>query len=196
MPVRSRCCCALPSQSSDLVLSNIKIPAMNAIQFIQFLSGLADPPRLALMSVAEGRILASAKLTAQSPGVNVVAVLRKPVQASEVAALLADLISFPQPRRPRVFQLDAEPEGHEWRRALADEHIRAWSQPRGFPSGGSTVATEALTRWVTEHAGLLLSSRGSASPGSGQALHCWPLPAFSRIRFQSGGSAPHTPALR
>ncbi|MBJ9965632.1 hypothetical protein [Burkholderia seminalis] len=79
------------AQSSDLVLM---------IQFIQFLSGLADPPRLALMSVAEGRILASSKLTAQSPGVNVVAVLRKPVQASEVAALLADLISFPPAPAP------------------------------------------------------------------------------------------------
>lgn len=143
----------------DLVVSDLKMPGMDGIQFIQLLSGLPHPPLLALVSVDRGRMLASARLAAQSLGLNVVGVLRKPVQASEVADLLDELVSVQQSPRGQVRPLGIEPREQELRRALVDGRITAWFQPKVCIQSGLTVAAEALARWVTEHDGVLSPAR-------------------------------------
>lgn len=143
----------------DLVVSDLNMPGMDGIQFIQLLSGLPHPPLLALVSVDRGRMLASAKLAAQSLGLNVVGVLRKPVQESEVAELLGELGSIQQSPGGRVRSLGAEPGEQELRRALLDGRITAWFQPKVCIRSGLTVAAEALARWVSEHDGVLPPAR-------------------------------------
>lgn len=81
------------SQAYDLVVSDLQMPGMDGIQFIQALSAMPNGPLLALVSVDQGRMLASAKLAAQSFGLKVLGVLHKPVHASEVDDLLRRLSS-------------------------------------------------------------------------------------------------------
>ncbi len=147
------------AQAYDLVVSDLQMPGMDGIQFIQLLSALPHPPLLALVSVDRGRMLASARLAAQSLGLNVVGVLRKPVQASEVVELLDELASIQGTRRHGLPHVETEPGEWELRQALLDGRITAWFQPKVCLQSGRTVAAEALARWVSERDGVLSPAR-------------------------------------
>lgn len=143
------------SRHYDLVVSDLKMPGMDGIQFIQRLSALPHPPPIALVSTERGRMLASARLAAQSLGLSVVGVLRKPVQAASIALLLEDLASVQMRRRRGGAALSTEPEDPVLREALKDGRITAWFQPKVCLRSGRTVGAEALARWVSADDGVL-----------------------------------------
>lgn len=143
------------SQAYDLVVSDLQMPGMDGIQFIQALSAMPNGPLLALVSVDQGRMLTSAKLAAQSFGLKVLGVLHKPVHASEVDDLLRRLSSVLVTPRYSPPDLRTEPEEQELRQALLEGRITAWFQPKVCLQSGRIIGAEALARWVTEHNGVL-----------------------------------------
>jgi CheY-like chemotaxis protein len=62
-------------QPYDLVVSDLLMPGQDGIQFIQALAAQPRPPRLAVVSAAPRRMMTSARLMAESLGLDVVGLL-------------------------------------------------------------------------------------------------------------------------
>ncbi len=136
-------------QPYDLVVSDLLMPGQDGIQFIQALAAQPRPPRLAVVSAAPRRMMTSARLMAESLGLDVIGLLPKPVAAADVDTLFEALAQA----RP---SLDAssmqaavrpEPDARELRQAMADGSLTAWFQPKKSLQSGRVVAAEALVRW-------------------------------------------------
>ncbi|AWH16583.1 diguanylate phosphodiesterase [Stenotrophomonas sp. ZAC14D2_NAIMI4_7] len=142
-------------QPYDLVVSDLLMPGQDGIQFIQALAVQPRPPRLAVVSAASRRMMTSARLMAESLGLDVVGLLPKPVAAADVDALFQALAQprAPAARGPAVAL--PEPDAPQMRAALADGSLTAWFQPKKSLQSGRVVAAEALVRWTHPQLGTL-----------------------------------------
>ncbi|WP_379655102.1 EAL domain-containing protein [Pseudoxanthomonas sp. UC19_8] len=140
-------------RSYDLVLSDLLMPGQDGIQFIQALAAQSRPPRLAVVSAAPRRMMTSARLMAESLGLEVIGLLSKPVAENDVEALFQALA------RDRVAPAAAatvvEPDAQQLREAMADGSLTAWFQPKKSLQSGRVVAAEALVRWRHPQLGTL-----------------------------------------
>ncbi|WP_312705753.1 response regulator, partial [Stenotrophomonas lactitubi] len=112
-------------QAYDLVVSDLLMPGQDGIQFIQALAAQPRPPRLAVVSAASRRMMSSARLMAESLGLDVVGLLAKPVAASDVDALLDALAQTRPAVRTSPAALTPEPDAAQLRQALADGSLTA-----------------------------------------------------------------------
>lgn len=144
-------------QSYDLVVSDLLMPGQDGIQFIQALAAQPRPPRLAVVSAASRRMMTSARLMAESLGLEVIGLLPKPVAATDIEALFDALAQA----RPSVDAAPAraatlpEPDAQQLRQAMADGGLTAWFQPKKSLQTGRVVAAEALVRWRHPQLGTL-----------------------------------------
>ncbi|WP_414496042.1 EAL domain-containing protein [Stenotrophomonas maltophilia] len=144
-------------QSYDLVVSDLLMPGQDGIQFIQALAAQPRPPRLAVVSAASRRMMASARLMAESLGLDVVGLLPKPVAVADVDNLFNALAQS----RPATDATPAhaatppEPDAQQLRQAMADGSLTAWFQPKKSLRSGRVVAAEALVRWRHPQRGTL-----------------------------------------
>jgi len=139
----------------DLVVSDLLMPGQDGIQFIQALGAQARGPRLAVVSAAPRRMMASVKLMAESLGLAVVGMLSKPVAASDVDALLKALEVPQNAEMPAPGMVAVDFGMAELRHAMADGSLTAWFQPKKSLQTGRVVAAEALARWQHPELGLL-----------------------------------------
>ncbi|WP_294988522.1 EAL domain-containing response regulator [uncultured Stenotrophomonas sp.] len=136
-------------QSYDLVVSDLLMPGQDGIQFIQALAAQPRPPRLAVASAASRRMMTSARLMAESLGLDVIGLLPKPVSAADVEALF-EALAKARPSTdtaPAHAPALAEPDARQLRQAMADGSLTAWFQPKKSLQSGRVVAAEALVRW-------------------------------------------------
>lgn len=144
-------------QSYDLVVSDLLMPGQDGIQFIQALAAQPRPPRLAVVSAAPRRMMTSARLMAESLGLDVIGLLPKPVATADVDALfeaLAQARPLPGAAPTRTTVLP-EPDASQLRQAMADGSLTAWFQPKKSLQSGRVVAAEALVRWRHPQLGTL-----------------------------------------
>lgn len=81
----------LKRRDFDLVLTDLLMPGMDGVQFIQGLAASGSRPALAIMSVASRRMLTSASLAARNLGVSVIGLISKPVKSSALRNLTDQL---------------------------------------------------------------------------------------------------------
>jgi EAL domain-containing protein (putative c-di-GMP-specific phosphodiesterase class I) len=139
----------------DMVLSDLMMPGMDGLQFIQRLGRLKHKPALAIMSSAPRRILISASLAARSLGFIVVGLIAKPVDLVALRGLHEKLSLLGSNARANR----KVPEEHGiacLRNAIAQGQIHPWFQPKKSLVNGRIVAAEALVRWAHPCSGLLL----------------------------------------
>ena len=143
----------LQRRNFDLVLTDLLMPGMDGVQFIQRLAALRSKPALAIMSAASRRMLMAASLVARNLEVNVIGLISKPVQASALRHLIGQLMALRDstPNLP-VTDIDRESLLH----GLDSAEIQAWFQPKKALSNGRIVAAEALARWIHPEHGVLL----------------------------------------
>jgi len=145
----------------DLVASDLVMPGVDGIQFIQHLAAQPHRPGLALISSAPARMIAAARLMAESLGLAVLGFQPKPVSAADVAALVArvrrHLASASADPAPDLVPVQAT--ALELEHAMLDGQIMAWFQPKKSLQSGLVVAAEALVRWRHPQHGLLEPSR-------------------------------------
>ncbi|QXH37487.1 EAL domain-containing response regulator [Pseudomonas muyukensis] len=139
----------------DLVLTDLLMPGMDGVQFIQHLTGLRHKPGLAIMSAASRRMLMAASLVAKNLGVDVLGLISKPVEPAALRSLIDQL----QLRRQATTQ--SAPAALEFDRqtlvdALNNRAFQAWFQPKKSLHNGRIVAAEALVRWMHPEQGVLL----------------------------------------
>lgn len=141
----------------DLVLTDLLMPGMDGVQFIQGLAALNSKPALAIMSSASRRMLMSASLVARNLGVKVIGLISKPVNLAALQTLTAQLgaerVNAPPPTPS--FPLDQA----TLAQAMEKEQIQAWFQPKKSLFNGRIVAAEALVRWMHPLHGMLLPEK-------------------------------------
>jgi EAL domain-containing protein (putative c-di-GMP-specific phosphodiesterase class I) len=143
----------LKKRDFDLVLTDLLMPGMDGIQFIQGLAASGARPALAIMSVASRRMLTSASLAARNLGVKVIGLISKPVKLAALRNLTDQLGGLRQADLPLTgLQIDHLAISN----ALESGELRAWFQPKKSLANGRIVAAEALVRWVHPEHGLLL----------------------------------------
>lgn len=137
----------------DLVLTDLLMPGMDGVQFIQGLAAQKPRPALAIMSAASRRMLMGASLVASNLQVKVIGLISKPVNSAALRCLLEQL---------RALRLDVPVAAHagidrqSLLRALNNAELQAWFQPKKALDNGRIVAAEALVRWVHPEHGTLL----------------------------------------
>ncbi|MHC8300819.1 response regulator cyclic di-GMP phosphodiesterase PvrR [Pseudomonas sp. ZS1P83] len=145
----------LQQSEFNLVLTDLLMPGMDGVQFIQQLENLRYKPDLAIMSVASRRILTAASLVAKNLGIKVVGLISKPVTASTLRTLIEQL------RPVRHKELSPHREQATFDRqtlvqALDSHAFQTWFQPRISVQDDRIVAAEALVRWAHPKHGILL----------------------------------------
>ena len=143
----------LKKNNYDLVLTDLLMPGMDGVQFIQGLAGLSARPALAIMSAASRRMLMGASLVASNLQVKVIGLISKPVNAAALRCLIDQLQALRQ-----VEVIEARPgiDRQSLLTALNNGQLQAWFQPKKALSNGRIVAAEALVRWIHPEYGTLL----------------------------------------
>lgn len=139
----------------DLVLTDLLMPGMDGVQFIQGLARLRSKPDLAIMSVTSRRMLIAASLVAKNLGVEVIGLISKPVAPAALRSLTEQL-SNKSSSAPRITKIMPEFDYQAIVLGLNTGQFQAWFQPKKSLSNGRIVAAEALVRWMHPEQGVLL----------------------------------------
>lgn len=145
----------LYSNDFDLVLSDVLMPDIDGIQFIQKLSQRTPLPMLAIISSSPRRLIEGVCSVAESLGVQVVDQISKPATFGAVHSLLKRVrtlgVAHAQSRTA-----ESSYDGKVLAKAIATRQIQAWYQPQLRIADGLVVAAEALVRWVRPNGNVLL----------------------------------------
>lgn len=143
----------LKQRDFDLVLTDLLMPGMDGVQFIQGLAAQRSRPALAIMSAASRRMLMGASLVASNLQVKVIGLISKPVNAAALRCLIDQLQalrqSVPAATHPGI-------DHQSICNALDNGELQAWFQPKKALNNGRIVAAEALVRWNHPEHGTLL----------------------------------------
>lgn len=143
----------LNKRDFDLVLTDLLMPGMDGVQFIQGLAAQRSRPALAIMSAASRRMLMGASLVASNLQVKVIGLLSKPVNAAALGCLIDQLQAL---RQTIPVEAHAGIDRQSLLQALDKGELQAWFQPKKALNNGRIVAAEALVRWVHPKHGTLL----------------------------------------
>jgi len=146
----------LDHDAFDLVLSDLLMPGLDGIQFIQRLSLRDCHPALALMSSSPRRVIEGACLVAETLGVRVVDQISKPATPRAIHDLLGRLQSSAGLQAEKMAASEPLYDRQTLKMALGCHQIEAWYQPKVRISDGCVVAAEALARWVVPNGPVLL----------------------------------------
>lgn len=138
----------------DLVLTDLLMPGMDGVQFIQGLATQHSKPALAIMSASSRRMLMGASLVARNLGVTVIGLISKPVNLAALSNLTAQLKRLEPDDSAAPIRLEISRE--KLLGALHSQQLQAWFQPKKALANGRIVAAEALVRWVHPQHGPLL----------------------------------------
>ena len=143
----------LKQRDFDLVLTDLLMPGMDGVQFIQGLAAHPSRPALAIMSAASRRMLMGASLVTSNLQVKVIGLISKPVNAAALRCLIDQLQALRQ-----VVPAETQPgiDCQSLMQALDNGELHAWFQPKKALNNGRIVAAEALVRWIHPEHGLLL----------------------------------------
>ncbi|KAB0569858.1 diguanylate phosphodiesterase [Pseudomonas palleroniana] len=145
----------LRQRDFDLVLTDLLMPGMDGVQFIQCLANLRCKPALAIMSAASRRMLMAASLVAKNLDVEVIGLISKPVAVDALRSLVEQLktkVHRPSPALTEYLDIDR----HTLVQAMGNGQLQAWFQPKKSLANGRIVAAEALVRWMHPEQGVLL----------------------------------------
>ncbi len=128
----------------DFVLLDLSLGAEDGLHVLPLLSRHNPEVIVVLASGFDGRVLGASQRLASSLGLRVAGVLRKPILPNALQRILGQV-----PNRglehgvtmPSIVPAQI-------RRALADDSIRPWFQPKTSLSTNKIVGTEALARWI------------------------------------------------
>lgn len=136
----------------DVIVLDMMMPDTDGVELIRLLAKLGCRARLILVSGVDSKLLGAAHRIAESQGLQVAGVVQKPFSVRDLRDLLVDASAPPA---------GADPEGlppitdAEFNRALAQEEVVLFYQPKVELDSGQLVGVEALARWQHPEHGLV-----------------------------------------
>ena len=141
------------SHSADVIVLDLMMPGVDGIEVIRFLAERQCSALLVLMSGFDVGVLHSAQQLAAEQGLNLVKSINKPFRPDELEQLLRELpvadISNSQHREVFV------PTITELRKALHNDELTVYFQPKVSISADHYYAVEALARWIHPEKGMM-----------------------------------------
>jgi len=137
---------------STLVVSDLNMPGMDGLALLRRLVEVGYQGAICLISGEDRTILRSAEKLAHSFGLNVVGALRKPIERTEMIAVVSRCMEA----KDRVVRVDSSPvSDDDLRNAIKEGEVELHYQPKVSAKNRQIVGVEALIRWRHAKLGLL-----------------------------------------
>lgn len=141
---------ALREGDWGVVFVDLDLHDVTGMQLIDVLADRGSKAAVVIMSSHSSRILHAASLHASARGLDVVATLRKPLDAVLVKDVLDDLV-LSRNRTMSALLMDEPPmpgfTADELRQALLSQQIKPYFQPQHEAATGALRGAEVLARW-------------------------------------------------
>lgn len=147
-----RLCRELPQ--IDLVITDLNMPGMDGVEFIQHLSRHTQLPPLLLISADVPELLENSVRAAEALGFPAVSCMKKPVRPEVFLSLIKKLLE--QHKIHLLHQPSGSMSLAEIIFGLANNQFCAYYQPIYRQEDGRAAQVEALARWHHPEKGLLL----------------------------------------
>ena len=134
----------------DIVLSDLRMPGMDGIEFLRELGQSRPTTSVVLTSALEPTLMGAAEAVARADGLDVLGTLEKPLTPDKLGNVLRRYVP-PEDRHSLTFTRPLERE--ELEQAIADGRIYAEFQPRVRVADSDVRGAEALARWRHEERG-------------------------------------------
>ncbi len=132
----------------QVVLSDLMMPEMDGVQFLDRLAGHHPRPALILMSSAGAKVLSTVESLARGRKLKVLGSIGKPVTVATLDTLLQQLFApAPAVRPPPPAQSPVTVDDLDLAEAIRAEQIGVHVQPQVEFRSGKLVSVEALARW-------------------------------------------------
>lgn len=128
----------------DLIVSDLQMPEMDGLEFLRHLSTLNYTRKLAIISGVKSDLLDHASRLAKMHRLNIIGHIHKPVTKSSLDnVFLKEVNEFEIPSKSEKYFITQ----NDFSRAMADNEIVPYFQPKVDVSNGRVIGAEALVRW-------------------------------------------------
>ena len=136
----------------DIVVCDLNMPGMDGIELVRHLAERNFPGSLILMSGEDMRILRTVEKLAIEHGLQVLGVLEKPVTAAKMKRLLDD---FNRDDTNSTIWPSQAITAEQLSRAIEENQLETYFQPKVDVKSGYVVGAEALVRWIHPERGII-----------------------------------------
>ncbi len=138
---------------ADVIVLDLMMPGVDGIEVIRFLAGIDCDALLILISGFDSGVLHSAQKLASEQGLNVAGSLSKPFRHDALYQLLRGLSVTPN-NLPCHINIET-PSVDELIKAMSNDELVVYYQPKVGLNGNNVTAVEALVRWNHPNYGLI-----------------------------------------